>query len=121
MKNRANASFFSVEKINVSLPLQSVPPIMGANLNTNTTPSLTLNATLNATLSLRKFQHYVTSTTAPFPASLWIGVAVGCCLALACCVCMCRSCRGVGPSNRPNDNVEYEGLPLITIKNAGRR
>jgi hypothetical protein len=70
----------------------------------------------NYTLStLHKYVYQSSS----LPQALWVGVGVGVLLVVACC---CTLCRGTGgPSHRPTDSVTYEGLPLITIKSAGRR
>ena len=56
------------------------------------------------------------------PVGVWVGLSLGTILT-CCCLCMCFQCmcgKGITLSARPPVR-EYEGLPLITIKQMGRR
>ncbi len=56
------------------------------------------------------------------PAGVWVGLTIGA-LLMCCCLCMCFQCmcgKGITLSARPPVR-EYEGLPLITIKQMGGR
>ena len=56
------------------------------------------------------------------PTGVWVGLVLGTILT-CCCGCMCFQCmcgKGITLSARPPVK-EYEGLPLITIKQMGRR